>query len=143
MLSMAYEVFSKIDKCFIGTLRMDGYECPNCGADLLYYKNGHRARCLHGDCGLDTTAKAIIRIWKSVKASSLLMEGYSIRETARKIGLAKATVNTIKNKFIDGDSVQCGCGKKAGHPEWCEWRLHRSPKRQAYLNQFKDNSCIT
>lgn len=111
-------------------------ECPCCGAGLLYYRNGSRARCRYVGCGYDATAKGVVRVWKFRQAYGMLGEGYSIREIARAAGLAKQTVQTIKDQMAREyeETVKCGCGGVAGHKGWCWWRLERSPARQAYLN---------
>jgi len=113
-------------------------ECPICGADLSYYKKGARARC--AGCEYDDTVKGVVRMRKFMRACAMLDKGYSIREVARMTGLAKQTVQTIKDQTAyylgEYDEVKCGCGGKAGHRGWCWWRLQRSPKRRAFLARW-------
>lgn len=72
---------------------------------------------------------------KVLEITRLYREGLSVRVVAAMAGVAKHTANRYRP-----DGLVCPCGKRSGHPEWCNWRIARSPNRQSYLAQCATKS---
>jgi hypothetical protein len=62
----------------------------------------------------------------------LLLQGNSPRRIAALLGCSHITVRRYQKLWAV--SANCGCGKPAGHQEWCSFRLKYSPKRSAWLS---------
>lgn len=67
---------------------------------------------------------------KLVKLADLASQGLSTREIAKRVGIAK---NTVQRWIVILRPEKCYCGKKAAHRGWCWYRTARSPSRQAFL----------
>lgn len=86
--------------------------------------------------------KAIRKPEKLEASKSLFLQGYSTRSVGEIIGLSKTSINRYR-KFILGDKViYCPCGAPSGHPYWCDFRVARSPARQAYYAKCAALSAI-
>lgn len=57
--------------------------------------------------------------------------GAGLREIARELGVSKNTVA----RYVGANRLTsiCPCGKPAGHKGWCQDRIAKSARRQAYL----------
>lgn len=73
-----------------------------------------------------------------------LMDGRSVRDTARLVGCSKVTVSQyrkiIRVAEMWGEDLRlpkCACGQNSGHRGWCAVRYARSPKRQDFMKQWR------
>jgi hypothetical protein len=88
-----------------------------------------------------------------------LVAGDSIRKAAETVGINHTTASRLNARFNevfermaadmdrDGEPQRfvlsngrrvpaCGCGKPAGHQEWCSYRFARSESRQAFMKRW-------
>lgn len=76
---------------------------------------------------------------------TLLMAGFSVRETARSVGCSKVTVGQYRKLIAaaehcgldDARLPKCSCGLPSGHKGWCSFRVSKSAARQKFLDRWK------
>lgn len=65
-------------------------------------------------------------------------DGYSLRATARRVGVTRQTVSRYFKLMAAKGIIRgcCGCGQPAGHVGWCSTRVSESPRRRAHLRRW-------
>ena len=59
---------------------------------------------------------------------SMLLSGYSVREIARLLGVARARVSQYRRVLTPPEKQpHCPCGRPFTHQGWCEYRMRRKP----------------
>jgi hypothetical protein len=74
------------------------------------------------------------------KIGLLLVLGYGSRTIAAATGVSKTTIKKIRDHMSEHSklgALDCACGKKRGHLEWCSWRYQKSLSRQQVMNRLK------
>ena len=97
------------------------------GRQRLFCRACHITRVV-GEC---PPSKQLLR--KRAVLDLLMEPGATIRGVAVLAGVSSRTVELYRGE-IAHRMPPCPCGKKAGHLEWCSYRLARSPARQAFMN---------
>jgi len=69
--------------------------------------------------------------------TGMMMLGYSIRETAYLLKIARQTVKRYRDMERPATD-KCRCGKPAQHNGWCAWRYQRSKPRQEFMRKWHD-----
>lgn len=84
----------------------------------------------------DKHSKGIQKPAKFAQAKQLFIEGYSIRQVMRMVGLAKATANSYRQYVAKSVDLRCPCGQPSIHQAWCWWRYQQSPGRQEFMQKW-------
>jgi hypothetical protein len=78
-----------------------------------------------------------ISLDECIEICTLLMEGRSIRETARITGKSKNTIKRYKRIFEEqGEKFRCKCGLLSSHQGWCSHRYNNSIARQSFIEDW-------
>jgi hypothetical protein len=70
---------------------------------------------------------------KEEKLQALFVAGFTIRQAAKRAGVAKHTAARYLHAL---PPLLCPCGQPALHRGWCTVRVARSPSRQQFLDNF-------
>lgn len=112
-----------------------------CGFDR---NGGQRWKC--GTCNItyglpqfhkDKLSKPAYKPERLESARILFLQGYSIRQVMREVGLSKQTAHQYRKRSVT-DDIRCQCGASVLHRGWCWWRYKQSPKRQEVVRKWHE-----
>lgn len=111
---------------FTAGQRIPRWRCRECKVTIQVFWSPRRLS------GFDD-GKQVRKLELFTKAARLYQDGSSLRGVIAELGLSFHTACRYRKLALANHVVLCACGKSAGHKEWCEWRINKSPARQSYL----------